>query len=118
MAIGSAFTIEPNNVIEDVPEYNNVVTETESMKKEYFNVSTTPIKRYKLDFKAVTKTVRNSILDHYNFQLGGWYPFLWQTVPSYIGSGSDITGRWIEGSYSESHNSNLFRISISFEKAN
>ncbi len=113
---GDAFTIVPNSVIELVPEYNNVISQTESMKKEYFNVSANAVRKFKLDFKAVTNTVRNNILDHYKAQSGGYYPFSWQTIPSYIDSGANMTGRWAEGSYSESHISNLFKISITFEK--
>ena len=118
MAAGSAFTIKPNNVLELVPEYNNVTSQTESMIKEYFQVSATAVKKYNLEFKAKTTTERNSILNHYNDQSGGYYPFSWQTVPSYIGSGSSITGRWVEGSYSETQTSNKFQITIAFEKAN
>jgi hypothetical protein len=35
MAAGSAFTLVPNLVTTLVPEYNNVQSQTESMKKEY-----------------------------------------------------------------------------------
>lgn len=118
MAAGSAFVVTPNSVVELVPEYNNVQSQTESMKKEYFQISATAVKTYELNFNAATQAERNTILTHYNDQSGGYYPFSWQTVPSYIGSGSNITGRWIEKSYNESHASNKFKISIKFEKAN
>ena len=113
---GDAFTITPNSVLELVPEYNNVISQTESMKKEYFNISANAVRKFKLEFKAVTSTVRNAILDHYKAQSGGYYPFSWQTVPSYIDSGANIIGRWVEESYNESHASNKFKISLTFEK--
>lgn len=118
MAAGSAFTVKPNSVIELAPEYNTVISQTESMKKEYFQVAAAAVKKYKLEFKALTTTVRNTILDHFNDQSGGYYPFSWQTVPSYIGSGANMNGRWVDGSYSETHMSNKFHITLIFEKGN
>ena len=118
MAAGSAFTIAPNVVDVLVPEYNNVTSQTESMKKEYYNISATPVETYNLTFNVETSTVMNTILTHYKDQSGGYYPFSWQTVPSYIGSGSNITGRWVEGSLNITPVSNRWKISIKFEKAN
>jgi hypothetical protein len=118
MAAGSAFTLVPNLVTTLVPEYNNVQSQTESMKKEYFNISATPVESYRIDFNAITSAVRDTILTHYKDQSGGYYPFSWTSVPSYIGSGSNITGRWVEGSLSMEKISNRWKVSISFEKAN
>ena len=54
MAAGSDFTLVPQEVITIEPSYNNTESTTESMKKEYFNVSPTPIKQYSLLFKGLS----------------------------------------------------------------
>jgi len=100
------------------PEYNNVTSQTESMKKEYYNISATAVETYQLEFKALSDTDRDTILTHYKDQSGGYHNFSWQSVPSYIGSGANITGRWIEGSLKMSINSNRWKVSLSFEKEN
>jgi len=42
MAAGEAFTLEPDVVTTLEPEYYNVITESESAKKEYMNIASTP----------------------------------------------------------------------------
>jgi len=100
MAAGSAFTLTPNQVVELEPIYNNVITESESMKKEFLNLSATALQRYKLSFKALTTANKDVLIAHYKDQSGGYYPFSWSSVPSYIESGTSITGRWVDGSLS------------------
>lgn len=116
MAAGSPFTLVANEVITLEPEYNNVITQAESMKKEYYNLSTNAIKRYRLNFKALTNANRDILLTHYNDQYGEYHNFSWQSVPSYIGSGANITGRWIGGSLQMVVVSNKWKCSIVFEK--
>ena len=118
MAAGSAFTLTPNVVTTADPKYNNVTTQTESMKKEYYNISATPVESYGLVFNALSNTDRDTLLTHYKDQSAGYHPFPWQSVPNYIGSGANITGRWAEGSLKMTPTSNRWKCSISFEKAN
>lgn len=99
MAAGDPFTMVPHEVIPLDPEYHNVITESESMKKEYMNIAATPNEDYELVFKALSNGDRETLLAHYEDQSGGYYLFSWQSVPSYVESGSNISGRWIDGSY-------------------
>jgi hypothetical protein len=118
MAAGSAFTLVPNEVITLEPEYHNVITESESMKKDYQNISTTKVQKYELKFKVLTNANRDILLTHYEDQSGEYHSFSWQSVPSYIGSGANITGRWVKGSLKMSIISNRWKCSIIFEKNN
>ena len=119
MAAGSTFSTIPNKVIPLVPEYHNIITTSESMKKEYLNLSATSVDKYKLIFNAVTNAVKETIQTHYKDQSGGYYPFSWQSVPSYIGSGANITGRWIDESLKMTPiGKDLWMCEIVFEKDN
>ena len=117
MAAGSAFTVVPTLVIPLDPEYNNVETQTESMKKEYYNISANAVEKFDITFTGKTSTEMNTILTHYKDQSGGYYPFSWTSVPSYIGGGSNMTGRWVSGSFKVTQNSNKWDVSLTFEKA-
>jgi len=119
MAAGSAFTTVPQKVVPEAPEYHNIITPSESMKKEYLNISSTPVERYRLKFKSASNTIRETIHTHYKDQSGGYYPFSWQSVPSYIGSGANITGRWVDGSLKMTPiGANTYSVELIFEKAN
>ena len=119
MAAGSDFTLAPSEVIELDPIYNNVITQSESMKKEFLNLSATPLLQYKLKFNVLTTANKNIVLAHYKDQSGGYYKFAWKSVPAYIGSGANITGRWVDGSLSFTPiGSKRWTTSIIFEKDN
>lgn len=118
MAAGSDFTSTPYIAVPVEPQYHNIITPSESMKKEYLNVSATPIKQWDLQFKALTSTEMNTILTHYEDQSGGYYEFKWTSVPLYVNSGADITGHWVDGSLRISQNSNKWNVNIRFEKSN
>ncbi len=119
MSAGGDFTLVPQLVTELEPSYNNAITDMESMKKEYLNISSTPILRYRLNFKALTTANKDTLLGHYKDQYGGYHSFTWKSVPSYIGSGANITGRWVEGSLNFSTvGNNHWTAEITFEKAN
>ena len=98
MAAGADFTLVPNVVEIQEPEYHNIITQSESMKKEYLNLSSTPTERYLLKFKTLSSTNMNTLLTHFKDNYGGWYPFTWKSVPTYIGSGANLTGRWVDKS--------------------
>jgi len=119
MAAGSDFTLVPNEVVTEEPKFHNISTKSESMKKEYFNLSATSINRYTLQFNALSNTNRDTLLTHYNDQYGGYHSFAWKSVPSYIGAGANITGRWVEGSLKMTPSSSTYwSCEIQFEKAN
>ena len=112
------FTLVPNEVIELDPIFNNVITESESMKKEFLNLSTTALQRYQLKFKALTTANKDVLLDHYKARYGGDDEFKWTSVPAYIESGADITGRWVDGSLSISPVAGKYWVcSITMEKS-
>jgi len=94
------FTVTPTVVEHDLRDHNIIETQAEDMKKEYYKLSNTPTVRYRLVFNAISTTVMNSILDHYSSCYGGYDNFTWTSVPSYIESGSNLTGRWVEKSLS------------------
>ena len=117
MAARGTFSLIPNEVLTAEPEYHNVITDSESMKKEYINIATTPTEKFTLNFNALTNTERDTLLDHYNDQYGGFYSFYWASVPSYIGSGAIIIGRWVKGSLKMTPISKTYwKCSIVFEK--
>lgn len=118
MAAGDPFTMIASEVTTLEPVYNNVETPTESMKKEYFNIATTPLEQYELFFKARTDAQRDVILTHFNDQLGSHHDFSWTSVPNYIDSGNNITGRWVKGSFQMSVIGNKWNVTIQFEKEN
>jgi len=100
MAAGGDFTLIPDEVIPQEPEYHNVVTPSESMKKEYLNLSATPVEKFIIKFKALPSASMTTLRNHYKDQSGGYYPFIWKTVPSYISTSTAMTGRWLTGSLS------------------
>lgn len=98
MAAGSPFTMIPHKVIPSDPVFFNIITESNSMKKEYINVASDSTDIYKLEFKAKSLTDKGTILNHYNDQYAGYHNFTWESVPAYINSGVDMLGRWVDKS--------------------
>jgi len=120
MAQGDAFTLVPTEVVVIEPDYHNITTPAESMKKEYLNISATPTEVFLLKFRGLSNSDRESVLlAHYKDQYGDFASFSWQSVPTYVGSGSNITGRWVKGSLKMTPSGYLrFNCEILFEKAN
>ncbi len=119
MAAGDSFTLNPTVVIPVAPEYHNIITPSESMKKEFINIAATPLEQWKLVFAVLSSTNMNVALTHYKDNSGGYYQFIWTSVPSYINSGSDITGHWIDGSLNIAPNGKKhWSVDIIFEKLN
>jgi len=117
MAAGDDFTLTPNVVITYPPAYYNVITQSESGKKEYMNIASTPTEKYELQFNALTNSQRDTLLTHYKDNYGEYHSFSWKSVPSYVNSGADMTGRWVDGSLRMSPVGNLYwRCSVVFEK--
>ena len=119
-AIIGDFAILPSEVIEEPPNYHNIITQTESMKKEYINLAATPVRKYRLKFNARTTAIKDAILAHYDTQKGGYVAFRWAAaaVPAHVNSGAAMTGRWIDGSLQFTGvGYKLWNISIGFEKS-
>jgi len=99
------FTTVPTIVIPETPEYSTIITESEGMDKQYQLLSTTPTQRYRLIFKAIANTLFVTIQAHYHSCYGQYDNFSWTSVPSYIDTdlsgtadGTNMTGRWVQGS--------------------
>jgi hypothetical protein len=119
MAAGDAFSLVPNVVKPLGRKYNNEQTTSDGMKKEYYNLSATPIKKFRLVFNALSATDMGTLRDHYDDQYGGYHNFSWQSVPDYINSGANITGRWVDGSLKrEPTGHNRWKCTVDFEKEN
>lgn len=108
------FTLIPTWVEPECPEYHNAITQTDAMKKDYLNLSTSPILRYKLRWEGMSDTDYSAFLVHYDACLGGLDSFDWTSVPAYI-SGSTLTGRWVDGSLMAKPIANAWQVEIAFE---
>ena len=120
MAAGDAFTsLTPNFVTPINPDYHNKITPSESMKKEYLNMAATPVEQWRLKFSALSSANMNTLLTHVKDQSDGYYEFSWQTVPSHVNGGANITGHWVQGSLSITPSGTLWwTVEITFEKSN
>lgn len=105
------------------PEYNNLITPTDSMKKEYMNVSTNATEKYKLKFEGLSDANFKTLFDHYKGQYSGYASFAWKSayIPAYLktllGIGaSDLTGRWVEGTFKFSPDPHSWTAEVVFEK--
>lgn len=116
MAAGGDFTLAPQFVEPLEPVYNNVITQSESMKKEYLNLAATPMEQFKLSFNFLSNTDMATLWTHFKDNSGGYYAFTWKSVPSYIDSGSNKTGRWVPGSLKASRaGANRWKVEVTFE---
>lgn len=106
--MASNFTIVPTKVTPLPPVYRTDVTQSDGFAKQYQSRTSTPEQRFKLLFEKMSDTDWNTLITHYVECLGGYDNFSWQSVPAYIDTdldgtadGSNMTGRWLEGSISE-----------------
>lgn len=120
---GTTLSLIPTLVEPMEPEFNNVITQAEG-KKQYQNLNTTPILKYKLSFIRMTDVNFWTLYNHYYSTYGGYDSFPWASVPSYIDTdqdgtpdGSNLTGRWVEGSFQFKPNAHSWDAEIVFEKA-
>ena len=121
---GANFTLIPTWVYPEELEWNTLVTQSESMKKQYQSLSDTPGQKYRLVFTGLSDANRGVLLNHIYQCKGGFDSFSWQSVPSYIDTdldgtpdGSNMTGRWVEKSYDQTPRENAWDCEIIFEKA-
>ena len=117
------FTLVPTWVMPLAPEFHNIITQSESMKKNYQNLSSDGLMKYKLVFEKLGDTNFWLLHNHYYDRLGGYDSFLWKSVPAWIDTdqddlvdGTDMTGRWVEGSFQFQPESRSWSAEIVFEK--
>lgn len=119
----SDFTILPTWVIVEEPEYHNIESQSDSMKKEYFNLSYTPTEKFKLKFDGLSDSQFKILYDHYKERYGGYALFVWLNayIPTYIKTllgitTGDLSGRWVGGSFKFNPKPKYFTAEITFEK--
>ena len=117
------FTLLPTWVYPDVPEYHNIETQSESMKKEYYNLSSTPVERFRLKFEGMSDANFKILFDHYKGRYGGYDEFAWLNayIPAYIKTllgitTEDLTGRWVNGSLKFDPKPKSWDAEVVFEK--
>jgi len=122
--MAAAFTVTPTWVHPTEPEFHTITTLSENQKKNYIDLSgSTPVLKYKLLFEGLSDTDFWTLYNHYYSAKGGYDSFVWSSVPSYIDTdqdgtpdGSNITGRWVTGSFRFKPKANSWEAEIEFEK--
>jgi len=122
--MGALSGVTPTWVYPQAPEFHNIVTESESQKKNYINLSgSTPALRWKLIWKNLSDTKFWTLHKHYYDQRSGVTAFAWKDVPSYIDTdmdgtvdGSDVTVRYMNGSFSFTPNAKSWDAEVMVEK--
>lgn len=112
----SDFTLKPVWVKPVKREFHNIETKTESFKKHRMNISSLPTKIWKLKFEGMSDADYATLLAHYDARLGGYGSFSWQSVPSYIDSGTNKTGHWVDGSLKPDPAAKFWDVEIQFEE--
>jgi len=117
------FTLMPTWVDPLEPEYNTIITQTESMKKEYLNLSANATEKFKLRYEGLSDANFKTLFDHYKGEYGGYAAFAWKNayIPSYIKTllgitTGDLTGRWVEKSFNFSPEPHSWTAEVVFEK--
>jgi len=117
------FTLMPTWVDPLEPEYNTVITPTESMKKEYMSVSANATEKFKLKFEGLSDANFKTLFDHYKGRYAGYDAFAWKNaaIPAYILTllgltTEDLTGRWVEKSFQFSPQAHSWTAEVIFEK--
>lgn len=117
------FTLTPTWVIPEEPEYHNIESQSDLMKKEYFNMSSTPTERFKLKFDGLSDADLKTLYDHYRGQYGGYGLFSWlnANIPAYLKTllgitTSDLSGRWVDRSFKFNPRAHHWTAEIIFEK--
>ena len=106
------------------PMFHNIVTEAESQKKNFMNLSgSTPIVRYKLTWTNLSDTKFWLLHKHYYDQKGGYSKFACKDVPTYIDTdmngtvdGTDVTVRYVDGSFTFTPNAKSWDVGVTVEK--
>ena len=101
-------------------EFNVITTPSENIKKEYFLLSATPLRKFRMVWSGVTDGDYAAILQHWRDVSGPYASFTLDCVPSYINGGSGLgvsmTGRYV-GKPKWEVKSKSWDIEVIFEKA-
>jgi len=124
--MASDFTLTPTAVVPVTPVFNTIISQSESMKKQYQNLSGNAVFRYKLTFNALSETDFWTLYNHYHSCKGEYDSFSWTSVPSYIDTdqdgtpdGSNMTGHWVTNSLTfQPLAVGLWQAEIIFERSN
>ena len=116
--------VTPTWCIPIEPDFHLIVSQAESMKKNYQNFSgSTPVHQYRLQWPMMSDTNFATLNAHYSSTSGGYASFTWTCVPSYIDTdhdgtpdGNDMTGRWVKGTYQFTPNAHSWNVEITFEQ--
>jgi len=118
------FTITPTWVYPIRISFNNVITVSESLKKDYQNIADIPTERFRIVWRGLSDANAELIYEHYKSRYAGYDDFAWKAanIPSYINDildlgGADLTGRWIDESWKATPKANSWDIELIFEKA-
>lgn len=118
------FALTPTWVYPETPKYNNVTTQSESMKKEYYNISANAVEKFRLKFEGMSDTNFKTLFDHYKGRYAGYDEFIWlnANIPSYILTllgltSENLTGRWVQDSFKFDPSSKGWEASVIFEKS-
>lgn len=116
--------VTPTWVIPYELEFHTIITQSETQKKNYQNLSgSTPVCRYKLKWTNLSDANFGILSAHYYARKGSGTSFQWKSVPAYIDTnhdgtpdGSDMYGRWIQGSFKFQPNAHSWDAEIDFEE--
>ena len=115
----SDFGVTPTWVYPVETKYNVITTEADNFKKEYYLLSATPNRQFRLVFTGLTDVSFATVLTHWSSVSGPYGLFNWNSVPSYIdgGSGLGVTmqGRWLPNPKFEPQ-SKSWDVELVFEK--
>jgi len=123
MAASSLTGVTPTLCNPDLPKYNVLVTQSESMLKNYINLSgSSPTFVFRLKFKNVSDADHDLLLSHWMETKGGAESFTWKTVPPYIdgnhdgvADGENMTGHWVHKSFKHKPNPHSWDVDLKFE---
>lgn len=117
------FTLVPTWVHPEEPEFHNIETQSESMKKEYYNLSTSAVEKFRLVFEGLSDANFKTLRDHYMGRYGGFDSFLWKNsaipedIKTLLGlTTNDLTGRWVTGSFKHTPKPHSWEAEITFER--
>lgn len=88
------------------PKFSTMITESDGQKKQYQNLSPTPLIQYRLVWTGLSDADYWTLHKHFVDHRGGTSKFAWKDVPSYIDTdhdgsvdGSDVTVRYVPGTF-------------------
>lgn len=118
-----SFALTPTWVEPMEPGFHNIVTPSESMKKQRQNVGATGVETFSIIFEGMSDADYYVLLNHYKLVKGDYDSFQWISVPSYIdtdmdgaGDGTNLTGYWVKGSFKAKNRAHGWDAEIVFEK--